>query len=338
MGAGAGKSTLARFIAAQALYKGCIVVFIDLKRISHTWARGLPNVIYADTPELAHEAFLWLGAEMDRRNEVSVFSTNDEGEVGANVGRRIVVIAEEMNLAANRLRSYWLDELKGKGQSPALMALQDVSFAGRQVMMNIFMIGQMLTARVTGGVSGGGEARENVGIRILGRYTKRNWTMLVPEHPMPLVSDIIGRVQVIASGKVRETQVAYLTGTEAKRFAMAGDVASLPPNVPPSLQSSLPTPKPGLATGANNPTNSPGNQANATGNPVAAIGPATANPLLSLREVVDQHLLKDVTLAKLRTARQRDPAFPKPVSLRGNDHVYDLVALADYWEAKGKNR
>ncbi|HYS44584.1 MAG TPA: hypothetical protein VEM32_11465, partial [Geobacteraceae bacterium] len=175
MGAGAGKSTLARFVAAQALHKGAVILFLDIKKISHMWARGLPNVLYADTPALIHSALIWLGSELDRRNDVALFSSDVEGNVTAEVGSRLIIIAEELNLTANRLRAYWKDVLNGTGTSPAFLALQDVAFAGRQVNMNMFAIGQMLTARVMG-ASGGNEARENVGIRILARYTKKTGT------------------------------------------------------------------------------------------------------------------------------------------------------------------
>ena len=43
MAAGAGKTNLIRFLAAQQLRHGWPVWFIDLQR-QHRWARGLPGV------------------------------------------------------------------------------------------------------------------------------------------------------------------------------------------------------------------------------------------------------------------------------------------------------
>jgi len=347
-GAGGGKSTTARNIAAQALFKGHIVVFLDIKRISHIWARGLPNVIYADTPELIHEALIWLGTELDRRNEVAlinesaIYREGSEHEIRGNVGSRIVVVAEELNLTTNRLRRYWLDELQGQGTSPALISLQDVAFAGRQVFMNIVFIGQMLTTRVTGGTSGGNEARENMGIRMLARYTKNGWRTQAPEHPMPLVSDVLGRVQVIASGKVRETQITYLTDAEARAMGTSGVVALLPPDVPKILLNPFASLRPGLAKRRVTDPETDEIPAIEVGN-VSETDPevtdeVTAIPSLSLTEVIDQNIFPGLTLAAIRKARQRDSTFPQPLpETRGLSHVYDLGQLAE-WHQMRKNR
>ena len=343
MGAGAGKSTLARFVAAQALHKGAIVIILDIKRISHPWARGLPNVSYCDTAELIHNALLWIGgelngerSELDRRNEVALYSMDVEERVAASVGPRILVIAEELNMTANRLRSYWKDELNGQGQSPALTALQDVAFAGRQVRMNLFMVGQMLTARVTGGTSGGGEARENVGIRMLARYTKRNWEMLVPEFPMPPNSRVLGRIQVVASGDVRETQAAYITGNQARDLATSGVVSLLPEGMPGST----------LTIGAGKPHSSaeiPGVQENTNQtvtdlkqNTQLAITQPVMQPV-TLAEAVNMGLTR-YKLNTLRTYRRTDPTFPKPVDRPPTGditaHYYDPVSIAEYKSSK----
>jgi hypothetical protein len=346
-GAGGGKSTTARNIAAQALYKGHIVVFLDIKRISHIWARGLPNVIYADTPELIHEALLWLGMELDRRNEVAlinesaIYRPGSELEVRGNVGSRVVVVAEELNLTTNRLRRFWLDELGGQGTSPALVSLQDVAFAGRQVLMNIFFVGQMLTARVTGGHSGGNEARENMGIRMMARYTKNGWRTQAPEHPMPLVSDVLGRVQVIASGKVRETQITFLTDQEARAMGTSGVVALLPPDVPKILLNPFASLKPGYARPS---VPAPGIDVNSAKElEIVSVtdpevtGNVTAIPSLSLTEVIDQNIFPGLTLAAIRKARQRDSTFPQPLpETRGLSHVYDLGQLAEWHQMRGK--
>lgn len=333
MGSGAGKSTLARLIAAQALHKGAIVMILDIKQISHPWARDLPNVSYCDTPEMIHEGLVWLGAELDRRNKVARISSDYEGNVSANVGPRLIIIAEELNMTANRLRSYWVETLGQKGTSPALMALQDVAFAGRQVLMNLVTIGQMLTARVVGGTSGGNEARENIGVRMLARHTKRNWDMLVPEHPMPPASKELGRIQVVASGAVRETQVAYLTGTQARELALSGEVALLPAGMPGAPV--LPDPRINQKV-----LESPKSQDEQPVSPETSDEPVTFAPIpVTVSEAIDQGILKG-NIHTVRSWRRLDPKFPKPVDTpiggKSTAHYYNPVELADYQAGRGK--
>ena len=131
MGSGAGKSTLARVITAQMLHKGAVALFLDIKLISHMWARGLPNTAYADTPEAIHDALIWLAYELDRRNQVAKASADVEGNVLARVGPRLLIVCEELNMTMNRLRAHWKDA-GAVGRSPAITALEDVAFAGRQ--------------------------------------------------------------------------------------------------------------------------------------------------------------------------------------------------------------
>ena len=107
------------------------------------------------------------------------------GVIRANVGPRILIVAEELNLAIPRLRAFW-DERSDHGdpkRSPALAAIGELAFAGRQVYMNVVLIGQMLTASATG--SRDSSVKENVGIKALARYSPKNWAVMAPEHPMP---------------------------------------------------------------------------------------------------------------------------------------------------------
>ena len=96
-------------------------------------------------------------------------------------------------------------------RSPALDALDEVMFTGRQVRVNVLMIGQRLSAEATGG----GDARENLAALIFARYRPSTWKMLVPDIPMPPPTRHVGRVEVVTDS-VRQTQVAFLTGAEAR--------------------------------------------------------------------------------------------------------------------------
>src|ERR1039457_6495267 len=88
-------------------YHGSLLMILDFKLISHMWARGLPNVAYAGLPAEIHTALMWLQAEILRRNQVALRAADIEGVVQANVGPRILVIAEELNATQNRLGAYW---------------------------------------------------------------------------------------------------------------------------------------------------------------------------------------------------------------------------------------
>jgi hypothetical protein len=316
MGSGAGKSILARCIMTQVACRGGILLVLDPKLISHQWARGLPNVAYAGTPAQMHAALLWLGAEIERRNQVALTAADIEGEVRANVGPRILVVCEELNAAMARLRSYWRQtrDRDDAARSPAVEALEDGLFMGRQIRVNFLMIGQMLSAKA----SGSGEARENMGIRILGRYSQNNWKMLVPEHPMPPKSMQPGRVQVVTSS-VTECQVPFLTGAQAREMAMSGTVTPCPAGMPGST-----------AVPSGTATQIPG--------PDVAVVPETGPPVLvpggtvKLSEAVAGGVVS-CSLAALRKASQRDAEFPARRGLRGLAAEYDAAELAA-WDAR----
>lgn len=304
--AGGGKSQIARLLAAQVLHNGGIVLFLDIKRISHAWARDLPNVRYARTIDEIHEALLWLAEEIDRRTLVADAAADVEGEVLANVGPRALVVAEELNEMLTRLRSYW-SAIRTKDQpkkSPAITSLETALFMGRQIRVNMLAVAQMMTALA----SGSGAARENMGVRILGRYSRNNWKMLVPEFDMPVRSMRPGRVQVVSSS-VRECQVAFVTGAEARAFSQNGVVTPWPAPV-----------EPGIGTPAIPASTSESK--------------APESKEVTLAEAVERGLTTRNVKA-LKNAINRDPSFPKPVGRRMDQHgrpnVYDPAAI-ERWD------
>lgn len=302
---GGGKSQLARLAAAEVANGGGIALILDVKRLSHAWARDLPNIRYARTVEEIHEALIWLDYEINRRTLVADVGVDVEGEVLANVGPRLLVVAEELNETMVRLRRYWA-EIKKKDQprkSPAIEALEEALFMGRQVKINMFAVAQMMTALA----AGSGAARENMGIRILGRYTRNAWRMLVPEHDMPPRSVKPGRIQVVTS-KVQECQVAFITGAEARELSVSGTVTPFPkaPEAevePETLPFALP----------------------ATTSEIITEEPV----LITLPEAVMYCPGKN--LKALQNARLRDPNFPKSVGnregARGRPNLYDLADI-----------
>jgi hypothetical protein len=296
MGSGGGKSATARALVAQHLARGGIALILDVKRLSHAWARGLPNVRICRNIGEIHDALLWLQVELDRRNEAADEGSDLDGNTDhVDIGPRVLVVAEELNATAARLAKHWAKN-KSKDDpkiSPAVEALGDALFMGRQVRVNVIAIAQMLTARIVGG----GEARENLGCRILARFTVNNWRVLVPEvWPPPRSSRHRGRIQVCVSGDVRETQGLFITPAEARELATSGIVAEFPP-----LE--LPAEAAGAARGGDG----------------AAVIPLRPAAPIGLRQAVAAGIIPIAegstaarTLEAVRTARKQDAEFPAP--------------------------
>ncbi|NJC10618.1 hypothetical protein F4558_000444 [Micromonospora profundi] len=216
-GTGAGKSVLAQLVAVQVLRRGGRVVILDRKG-SHRWALGLDQVDYCTKPGQMHDALVKLAALADERNTLAFHAPD-----GWDPGPRVLVICEELNATLTQLANWWADN-REKGdpkRSPAVGALGELLFMGRSAKVNVIGVAQMLTARAIGGP----ESRENFGVRCLARYTANAWKMLAPQAVMPRASRVRGRWQVVIGDQVTETQVAYLTASEARSLAMSPDMS-----------------------------------------------------------------------------------------------------------------
>lgn len=240
---GAGKSVLLRLLAAQGLAKGGEVVICDVKRVSHSWAKGLPRVTYARSIEEIHNVLVELDAESERRYMI----IDMEGE-DTDVGPRLFILLEEMNATIRRLERYW-QKVKGPNDpklSPAVEAIGNLLFMGRAAKEHVIAVAQMATARSLGGP----EARENFATRILARYSLNAWRMLVPEiWPAPKASRHSGRVQVAIAGEATETQIVYLTEQEARELALSdGTEMEIAPRQTKSINEETPVPTVELKT------------------------------------------------------------------------------------------
>lgn len=312
IGSGGGKSATARALAAQRAYRGDIVLILDIKMISHQWAKGLPNVHIARRPHEIHRALTWLGAEVDRRNEVALAGADIEGNVHSVVGPRLIVVCEELNATMRALRRYW-QQLGGEGRSPALDALDATSFMGRQVLVNLIYIGQRLSVKAIGG---DGDARENIGVLGFCRYSPSNWKMLAGDFPMPAKSLQPGRLQVV-SDKVRETQCVFMSAREARALSVAGAVTPLPAGMPGAgvageTRAPINGPEQGFEAETKTPLRRPGGP--------MRLSEAVAEGVVSLK------------LGALRKASQRDKNFPARRGLDGVAGLYDAAELKE-WEA-----
>lgn len=329
MGSGAGKSTLGRFLLAQLLHRGAIGIVLDVKMISQQWAEGLPNAMIYRRPAEIHAALCWLGAEVQRRNEVALAGAGIDGTVSADVGPRIFVLGEELNAAIAMLRAWWREERAPSDpvRPPSLTALDLVNFTGRQTKVNLGYVGQRLSDKATGG---GGDARESIGVIAFGRWKPSTWKMLAADHPMPPKSNTPGRIQVV-SDEVRECQAVLMTEAEAREYALSGRVSPLPAGMP-----GAPVPAEGRGpVQAGVPSWTAGTDL-VISRPELRIVPGEAvsevssgTPAVTLREAVEAGVLR-MSLAAARKARTRRADFPEPVGRDGTAELYDLSALADY--------
>ncbi|MEU7088125.1 helicase HerA domain-containing protein [Streptomyces achromogenes] len=357
---GGGKSTILRTICCQFIHNGAHAYVLDFKRISHTWARGVPGVTYCRDIAEIHDALIRLAQEGRHRIRLAEQLADDVLEREPwRVGPRLVILLEEVNATMGQLKRYWarIRESGDPKESPAVDALAEILFMGRQVRLHVLLVAQSATARAIGGP----EMRENFSTRILVRYTLNAWRMLVPEvSPIPMPSQHNGRVQVVTRGRAQETQVLNLSNEEAREWAMSGvhskgttgpslhqpPVPAVPPDdFTDTWNTSAPEFPPAPAT---EPSAShrdlaaePGDLTPSLAAPaghvpdtvVAATSPAQPAPAdddqeLGLREAYDKHLSETVaSLDALRWARANDPEFPAPVGKRGSAFLYRVGDL-----------
>ncbi|OKK05329.1 pRL2-11 [Streptomyces sp. CB02488] len=347
-GTGGGKSTILRAICCQFIHNGALAFVLDFKRISHTWARGVPGVTYCRDIGEIHDALVRLAQEGQRRLSLAEDLADDVLEKEPwRVGPRIVILLEEVNATMAQLKRYWA-KIRDPGdpkESPAVDALAEILFMGRQVRLHVLLVAQSATARAIGGP----EMRENFSTRILVRYTLNAWRMLVPEvSPIPMASEHPGRVQVATRGRAQETQVLNLSNAEAREWAMSGahakgttDLALQKQAAPPAPAADLladpwclsapePPPDPAADPAADRasrtdtwsltpPTPAADPAVPPPSNPAPA--PDPDNAVVGLRKAQQDHL-PEITLAALRWARANDPDFPGSVDKRGTELLY----------------
>ncbi|MDX2557565.1 helicase HerA domain-containing protein [Streptomyces stelliscabiei] len=356
---GGGKSVTLRCIACQMLHHGSLVFVLDFKRISHPWARGIPGVTYcADIADI-HDQLIELGMEGRRRTRVA-----DELGIDADphaIGPRLLILLEEINATMKQLARYW-ERIRESGDpkvSPAVDALNEVLYMGRQLRMHVLLVAQSATARALGGP----EVREQFATRILARYSVNAWRMLAPEvHPAPKSTKHHGRAQVVIGGTARETQVLFFTEAEAREWATTGKAAPDPkraalptqlqkppaPDAQPATSADLLTDAWSTAPAAPEPTQAADRdfladawsiepQAPATdpgggaADTTTAMSPANSavvddDQAVGLRQAHEHHL-PEITLAALRFARANDPSFPDPAGKRGAELLYRVGDL-----------
>ncbi|MER6405949.1 hypothetical protein ABT269_20925 [Streptomyces viridosporus] len=261
----------------------------------------------------------------------------------------MLIPLEEINATMKQLARYW-ERIRESGDpkvSPAVDALNEILYMGRQLRMHVLLVAQSATARALGGP----EVREQFATRILARYSVNAWRMLAPEvHPAPKSTKHHDRAQVVIGGSARKTQVLFFTETEAREWATTGkkaadgpNPAALPTQAGPARMQKPPTPDTHPAAA---PADSLADAWSTTPTtaapdpvPAPAADPGDANPAatspaapvdddqaVGLRQAHERHL-PDITIAALRYARANDRTFPKPVDKRGAELLYQVGDL-----------
>lgn len=218
---GGGKSSIARAVAVQRLMVGDMVVFLDVKRHSHRWAKGLaPLVHYAPDVTSVGDALVNLGREVHRRNQIVDEWDGPLDE--APVGPPILVVFEEMNATTARLKE--LDRQDKSGGYRAMDALGDIGFMGRAVKVRLISFAVMATYRA----SGGSEMIECYGTRIMVNYSPKAWRYLAEDcgRPVPAPPEV-GRGMVCRGTKATEVQFLWIEeeGAEARDAVLASPAA-----------------------------------------------------------------------------------------------------------------
>ncbi|MFF7603205.1 hypothetical protein [Streptomyces mirabilis] len=94
--------------------------------------------------------------------------------------------------------------------SPAVDALRELLFAGRQARIHVLFEGQPTHSVL------GAEGREQFSTVVLARVPTSTWNWLAPQAgPAPKRSTHPGRVHVVQGWTTHQTQVLLLTDTEA---------------------------------------------------------------------------------------------------------------------------
>ncbi|MHA6751135.1 hypothetical protein ACX31A_09625 [Dermacoccus nishinomiyaensis] len=224
-GSGGGKSVLVSGVCAQLMRQGAAVEILDTKVSSHPWANDLAGRLpyLTATPEI-HDALVRLGDEMQRRNDALLgLGAAAQAETVAGYQRMAVVI-EEVNTLTPRLKTYWegMRERTDPKLSPAIAALVEIANMGRAVKCHLVFCGQRLSVDGLGGSrEAGAQIRASAGVRIVARYDKALWGMVMDGTYRP-APGIAGRAVTQISGTRRETQTIYWADDDAAVWATGG--------------------------------------------------------------------------------------------------------------------
>jgi len=210
-GSGAGKSVIAQSLATQALVKGATVAFLDIKRISHRWAKNLPQVHYAAEAEEIANALVSIAAEVQRRMRII---DDFPGPVGdADVGPRIVLIGEELNTMMDTLKDFERT-LPIRGVYRPSKAFADIMNLGRAAKVHVVAFAQYPDQTIVPK-----RLMESFGYRVIIRHTNESWKMLAWQVGFcPPAPQQVGRGFVVQGDRAIQTQFLYLSEEESAQL------------------------------------------------------------------------------------------------------------------------
>lgn len=327
-GAGAGKSTLIRSLAAQTVYKGGRAAVFDGGKDGEShqdWTRDdalqmLNGVEFYSSIAEEHDALVAWEAERVRRAQAVLARTGEEFQ-------RTLLVLEERNVTMPKLAAYWAGirsrEAGDPQKSPAIQAVQNLVNAGRSVKMNCVASAQRFDAAA----AGGGSVRASFQVRMLSRFDDGARTMLIPEiKPRPKSSNHLGRAILCVGGEATDVQALYMATYEAVDMCRNPAVSQTSNRIIACRPRT-----PGLAA-------SPGDSAvlGQSQAPSAQLVPVpVAKPperLMKLSEAVAQGVVP-MSIDALRKAAGR-PGFPRPWDTGPNGAgLYDPRELAEHYTA-----
>jgi Ftsk gamma domain/LAGLIDADG-like domain len=346
-------SVCAELLAAQMLFHGAVCIILDYKVFSHPWALfKMPNVSYAGTTEQIHLTLEWLMGEAARRKQRGLDLIQMDGTFAGIIGFPIFVVAEELNATIIQLKAYWT-AIGGTGESPAVTALREMLFTGRQLGIHFLLIAQKLTVAALGGKDSA--ARENcAGILMGGSASASSWKMLADDVERPAKQSVQGRHFVVDHGNVTLCQVAYLNpageaGPEARQLALSGTVTRLPEGIPEGIAKPV-TEAVGTAGTSHVTVTNPRLELE-TGHPAPVMDVPVTEPAVEILMGIAEACKKGILPCSVGTARARrahDPRWPKHVEgvkgprdellyVAGELHQYARIAWGEPDET-GKRR
>lgn len=217
IGTGGGKSSFCRLLVAQLLYHGCSDVRIfDVKMVSLAELAVLSGVTYYRHIQEIWDGIADLKGEMERRYDVLLQNPNATFSP-------IYAILEEQNSFEILTRIEWKRQ-GNKGKAAVWDDIGQLLTMARQV--NIRLIG--MYQRMSAAVAGGGDLRDQYGLKLLSRFSHQAWDSLVGTRPRGKSSAIPGRAISIMGAEHKTIQMAYCTPAQA--VALAGVTVTAPAN------------------------------------------------------------------------------------------------------------
>ncbi|MFE3144390.1 hypothetical protein [Streptomyces scopuliridis] len=205
-GTGGGTTTILRTLTAQLLHHGSHALVLDLKRISHRWASGVPGITYCRDIAGIHDALVGLRAELQHRLD----RIEQHGDVDDLP--RLTVVFEVADTpwgswpATGTPSARRETPRRPRPSTPS----STCSLRAPRPASTSWSTPRSPTAFL------GAEGRELFSTVVLGRVTTRTWKRLAPQvHPAPEPNTHPGHVHVVQDFTVRPTQVLLLTDDEA---------------------------------------------------------------------------------------------------------------------------